>query len=190
VATASVEFALNPHALMLDAVVATGYGTQSRRDGDRFSVAITEQDFNRGVISSPEQLLHGRMAGVQVTWPAANPERAPISASGARLRFGQATSRCFRVDGVPLAGGPAEPGGPDYGAGTQSPRNPLAFLNADDIENISVLKDARQQPLRFPGLQRRGLDHHQERDNRTEHDRLLLDERQQRREEARSVIGC
>src|SRR5256885_333366 len=40
------------------------------------------------------------------------------------------------------AGGPAQPGGPDYGAGTQSPRNPLAFLNPDDIENISVLKDA------------------------------------------------
>src|SRR2546423_7359755 len=48
----------------------------------------------------------------------------------------------FVVDGVPLAGGPAQPGGPDYGAGTQSPRNPLAFLNPDDIENISVLKDA------------------------------------------------
>src|SRR2546423_5403726 len=47
----------------------------------------------------------------------------------------------FVVDGVPLAGGPSEPGGPDYGAGTQSPRNPLAFLNADDIENITVLKD-------------------------------------------------
>jgi len=141
-ATVSVEFALNPHALMLDAVVATGYGTQSRRDATGSVVAITEQDFNRGVISSPEQLLHGRMAGVQVTMASGEP------GAGANIRIrGTSSVRAgnqplFVVDGVPLAGGPAEPGGPDYGAGTQSPRNPLAFLNADDIENISVLKDA------------------------------------------------
>jgi len=141
-ATASVEFALNPHALMLDAVVATGYGTQSRRDATGSVVAITQQDFNQGVISSPEQLLHGRMAGVQVTMASGEP------GAGANIRIrGTSSVRAanqplFVVDGVPLAGGPAQPGGPDYGAGTQSPRNPLAFLNSDDIENISVLKDA------------------------------------------------
>jgi TonB-dependent starch-binding outer membrane protein SusC len=43
---------------------------------------------------------------------------------------------------VPLSGGEATPGGPDFGAGSQSSRNPLTFLNPDDIENISVLKDA------------------------------------------------
>jgi iron complex outermembrane receptor protein len=141
-ATVSVEFALNPHALMLDAIVATGYGTQSRRDATGSVVAITEQDFNQGVISSPEQLLHGRMAGVQVTMASGEP------GAGANIRIrGTSSVRAanqplFVVDGVPLAGGPAQPGGPDYGAGTQSPRNPLAFLNPDDIENISVLKDA------------------------------------------------
>jgi iron complex outermembrane receptor protein len=141
-ATASVELALNPHAMMLDAVVATGYGTQSRRDATGSVVAITEQDFNRGVISSPEQLLQGRMAGVQVTIASGEP------GAGANIRIrGTSSVRAgnqplFVVDGVPLSGGPATPGGPDYGAGTQSPRNPLAFLNSDDIENISVLKDA------------------------------------------------
>ena len=141
-ATVSVEFALNPHAMMLDAVVATGYGTQSRRDATGSVVAITDQDFNRGVISSPEQLLHGRMAGVQVTMASGEP------GAGANIRIrGTSSVRAgnqplFVVDGVPLAGGSAQPGGPDYGAGTQSPRNPLAFLNSDDIENISVLKDA------------------------------------------------
>ena len=141
-ATASVEIALNPHAMMLDAVVATGYGTQSRRDATGSVVAITEQDFNKGVISSPEQLLHGRMAGVQVTMASGEP------GAGANIRIrGTSSVRAanqplFVVDGVPLTGGPAQPGGPDYGAGTQSPRNPLAFLNPDDIENISILKDA------------------------------------------------
>jgi TonB-linked SusC/RagA family outer membrane protein len=140
--TARVELALNSHAIMLDAIVSTGYGTQSRRDATGSVVAITEQDFNQGVISSPEQLLHGRMAGVQVTMASGEP------GAGANIRIrGTSSVRAanqplFVVDGVPLAGGPAQPGGPDYGAGTQSPRNPLAFLNSDDIENISVLKDA------------------------------------------------
>jgi len=140
--TARVELALSAHAMLLDAVVATGYGTQSRRDATGSVSAITEQDFNRGVISSPEQLLHGRIAGVQVTMASGEP------GAGANIRIrGTSSVRAgnqplFVVDGVPLSGGPAQPGGPDYGAGTQSPRNPLAFLNPDDIENISVLKDA------------------------------------------------
>jgi len=140
--TARVELALNPHAMLLDAVVATGYGTQSRRDATGSVVAITEQDFNKGVISSPEQLLHGRMAGVQVTMASGEP------GAGANIRIrGTSSVRAgnqplFVVDGVPLTGGAGQPGGADYGAGTQSPRNPLAFLNPDDIENISVLKDA------------------------------------------------
>src|SRR5882762_7592312 len=140
--TARVELALSAHAMLLDAVVATGYGTQSRRDATGSVSAITEQDFNRGVISSPEQLLHGRIAGVQVTMASGEP------GAGANIRIrGTSSVRAgnqplFVVDGVPLTGGAAQPGGADYGAGTQSPRNPLAFLNPDDIENISVLKDA------------------------------------------------
>jgi TonB-dependent starch-binding outer membrane protein SusC len=141
-ATVSVEFALNPHALMLDAVVATGYGTQTRRDATGSVGALTQQDFNRGVISSPEQLLQGRMAGVQVTTASGEP------GAGANIRIrGTSSVRggnqpLFVIDGVPLTGGAATPGGADFGAGSQSPRNPLATLNPEDIENISVLKDA------------------------------------------------
>ncbi len=141
-ATTNVELALNPHALMLDAVVTTGYGTQSRRDATGAVGALTEQDFNRGVISSPEQLLQGRMAGVQVTTASGEP------GAGANIRIrGTSSVRggnqpLFVIDGVPLTGGAATPGGADFGAGSQSPRNPLETLNPDDIENISVLKDA------------------------------------------------
>jgi TonB-linked SusC/RagA family outer membrane protein len=140
--TAEVEFALTPQASLLDPVVVTGYGSQRQRDATGSVVAITEEDFNRGVISSPEQLLQGRMAGVQVTMASGEP------GAGANIRIrGTSSVRAgnqplFVIDGVPLTEGPATPGGPDFGAGTQSPRNPLAFLNPDDIENISVLKDA------------------------------------------------
>jgi TonB-dependent starch-binding outer membrane protein SusC len=141
-ASATLQFALAAQALMLDAVVTTGYGTQRRRDATGSVVAITEQDFNRGVISSPEQLLQGRMAGVQVTTASGEP------GAGANIRIrGTSSVRggnqpLFVIDGVPLAGGSATPGGSDFGAGSQSPRNPLDFLNPDDIESISILKDA------------------------------------------------
>ena len=141
-ASANVEFALESEAVALEALVVTGYGTQRRRDATGSVVAITERDFNEGVISSPEQLLQGRMAGVQVTTASGEP------GAGANIRIrGTSSVRAgnqplFVIDGVPMTGGASTPGGPDFGAGTQSPRNPLAFLNPEDIENISVLKDA------------------------------------------------
>lgn len=141
-ATANVQFALQSEAIALGDIIVTGYGTQSRRDATGSVVAITDRDFNEGVISSPEQMLQGRMAGVQVTTASGEP------GAGANIRIrGTSSVRAgnqplFVIDGVPLTGGAATPGGPDFGAGSQSPRNPLAFLNPEDIENISVLKDA------------------------------------------------
>ena len=140
--TVNVDIRLQPEAVALQAVVVTGYGTQQKREATGSVVAITERDFNEGVISSPEQLLQGRMAGVQVTTASGEP------GAGANIRIrGTSSVRAgnqplFVIDGVPMTGGPATPGGADFGAGTQSPRNPLAFLNPEDIENISVLKDA------------------------------------------------
>lgn len=140
--TATVDMTMTPQALALEEVVVTGYGTQSRRDATGSVVAITEGNFNEGVISSPEQLLQGRMAGVQVTTASGEP------GAGANIRIrGTSSVRggnqpLFVIDGVPLTGGAATPGGPNFGAGSQSPRNPLTFLNPEDIENISILKDA------------------------------------------------
>lgn len=126
----------------LEDVVVVGYGTQRRQDATGSVRSISEEDFNQGVISSPEQLLQGRTAGVQITPASGEP------GAGATIRIrGTSSVRSGNdplivVDGVPLSGTNITPGGNDFGAGEQTARNPLSFLNPDDIESISVLKDA------------------------------------------------
>ncbi len=124
-------------------VVVVGYGTQKSKDVTGSVTSLGTKDFNRGVIASPDQLLQGRVAGVQVTPSSGEPGAAQnVQIRGATsLRSGN--SPLYVIDGVPLDGGDFSSGGVDVGAGGQStPRNPLAFLNPSDIENISVLKDA------------------------------------------------
>jgi TonB-dependent starch-binding outer membrane protein SusC len=126
----------------LNEVVVVGYGTQRVKDATGSVVAIGPKDFNKGVIASPEQLLQGRAAGIQITPASGEP------GAGVNIRIRGTTSirsnnnPLFVVDGVPLDGGDVSDGGRDFGTGTQSARNPLTFLNPDDIDNISVLKDA------------------------------------------------
>ncbi len=127
---------------LLDEVVVVGYGTQRKQDATGAIVALGEDDFQKGVISSPEQLLQGRAAGVQITQSSGEP------GAGINIRIrGTSSVRggngpLFVVDGVPLSNDNTTSGGADVGAGSSSARNPLNFINPDDIENISVLKDA------------------------------------------------
>ncbi|MEO1438674.1 MAG: TonB-dependent receptor plug domain-containing protein, partial [Bacteroidota bacterium] len=126
----------------LDEVVVVGYGTVKREDVTGSITTITSKDFNQGVISSPEQLLQGRAAGVQVTTNSGEP------GGGINIRIrGTSSVRSgnnplFVVDGVPLSGSNISSGGQDVGAGESSARNPLNFLNPADIESIDILKDA------------------------------------------------
>lgn len=125
----------------LSEVVVIGYGTQRVKDATGSVSSLGSKDFNKGVIATPEQLLQGRIAGVQVTPSSGEPGAgATINIRGASsIRSG--SSPLYVVDGVPLDNG-GTAGGFDSGAGSSSARNPLAFINPNDIENISVLKDA------------------------------------------------
>jgi TonB-dependent starch-binding outer membrane protein SusC len=137
-----IDIALEPDIRTLDDIVVVGYGTQRQRDATGSVASISERDFNQGVISSPEQLLQGRISGVQITTASGEP------GAGANIRIrGTSSVRSDNqplivVDGVPLSGSSDTPGGGDFGAGSQTARNPLSFLNPDDIESISILKDA------------------------------------------------
>ncbi len=137
-----VNLSLVDDAKSLSEVVVVGYGTQRAQDATGSVVAIGTKDFNKGVIASPEQLLQGRAAGIQIT-PASGEPGAGVNIrirGTSSLRSGN--NPLFVVDGIPLDGGETSSGGRDFGTGSQSARNPLNFLNPDDIENISVLKDA------------------------------------------------
>jgi TonB-dependent starch-binding outer membrane protein SusC len=136
----TVKLAINAKAL--DELVVVGYGTQKRSDLTGSIASLKEESFNRGVINSPEQLLQGKMAGVNVTASSGAPGAAAtlnIRGPGS-VRSG--SGPLFVVDGVALDNSNSTLGGADLGAGAQTPANPLNFLNPADIVSIDVLKDA------------------------------------------------
>jgi len=127
---------------VLDEVVVVGYGTVKKRDATGAVATLKAEDFNVGVINSPEQLIQGRAPGVQITSSSGEP------GAGVNIRIrGTSSVRSnnnplFVVDGVPLNSGSISAGGSDSGAGVSSARNPLNFINPADIESIDILKDA------------------------------------------------
>jgi iron complex outermembrane receptor protein len=128
-------------ALLAD-IVVVGYGEQEKKDVTGAINTIKAEDFNAGVISSPEQLIQGRSAGVQIASSSGEP------GAGVNIRIrGTSSVRSnnnplFVIDGVPLAGDATSSGGQGTSLGSSSARNPLNFLNPNDIASIDILKDA------------------------------------------------
>ncbi|HEX6039841.1 SusC/RagA family TonB-linked outer membrane protein, partial [Longimicrobium sp.] len=129
--TANVTLALSSSALLLEEVVAIGYGTEEERDVTGSVDVVTSEEFNTGRVVSPEQLIQGKVAGVQVV-----DNNEPGGGLSIRVRGGTSANASneplFVVDGTPLA----------VGGGLSAGRNPLNFLNPQDIESVVVLKDA------------------------------------------------
>ncbi|MBL0740026.1 TonB-dependent receptor [Chryseolinea sp. Jin1] len=118
-------------ASTLSEVVVVGYGTQEQKDITGAVASVKSADFNRGIINSPEQLLQGKVAGVNVTSTSGEPgatQTITIRGVGG-VRTG--STPLFVVDGMPLDN-----------ASTGGATNPLNFLNPQDIESQIVLKDA------------------------------------------------
>ncbi len=116
----------------LDDVVVVGYGTQRKSDLTGSITSVSTEDFNSGLISSPEQLINGKIAGVQIMTNSGS----PTAGSTIRIRGGASLNASndplIVLDGVPL-----ESGGISGNSG-----NFLSLINPNDIENITILKDA------------------------------------------------
>ena len=125
----------------LSEVVVTGYGTARKKDLTGAVTSVKAKDFNQGVFAAPDQLIQGKVAGVQVT----NASGAPGGAATIRIRgvgsIRSGNSPLIVVDGVPLSGGSAAPGDGTPLGGTPA-ENPLNFINPSDIASMDVLKDA------------------------------------------------
>lgn len=138
----TVDVTLAEDAQALAEVVVIGYGTTTVQDATGSVTAVTSEDFNQGVINSPEQLIQGKTAGVQISQSTGEP------GAGIDIRIrGAASVRSnnnplFVVDGIPLSGGNTSAETANTGIGSNSAKNPLAFINPNDIESISILKDA------------------------------------------------
>lgn len=115
----------------LEEVIVIGYGTTKKSDLTGAVTAVTSKDFIRGNIATPEQLVNGKIAGVQITTNGG----APGSGSRIRIRGGSSLNASndplFVIDGVPLDNG-----------GIAGASNPLSFINPNDIESFNILKDA------------------------------------------------
>ena len=115
----------------LGEAVVIGYGTQRRQDLTGAVEQISEKQFVKGQVTNPEQLIQGKVAGVQITTAGG----APGAASDIRIRGGSSlnasNSPLIVIDGVPVDN-----------AGLAGSSNPLSLINPNDIESITVLKDA------------------------------------------------
>ena len=137
----NITVQLTEDATQLEDVVVVGYGTQKSKDITGAVASISSKEFNQGVITSPEQLLQGKAAGVRITSSSGEPGaplRVVIRGNGS-IRSG--SGPLWVIDGVPIDSSAELPSG-GTGTGSQTGSNPLNFLNPDDIANIDVLKDA------------------------------------------------
>ncbi len=116
-----------------EVVVQIGYGTVKKQDATGAVSTISEAQFNKGPLVATDQLIQGKIAGLQIS----NGGGAPGEGSLIRIRSGSSLSAnndpLFVIDGVPVDSG---------GGGVQGGRNPLASINPNDVASVTVLKDA------------------------------------------------
>ncbi|MBG8554904.1 SusC/RagA family TonB-linked outer membrane protein [Hymenobacter guriensis] len=128
---ATLDVSLSENTTLLNEAVVIGYGTQRRQDLTGAVEQISEKQFVKGQVTNPEQLIQGKVAGLQVTTGGG----APGTGSSIRIRGGSSLSASndplIVIDGVPVDN-----------QGISGAANPLSLINPNDIESITVLKDA------------------------------------------------
>jgi TonB-dependent starch-binding outer membrane protein SusC len=137
-----VSVTLKLESTTLTDVVVVGYGTSRKKDLTGSVVSIKSADFNKGIVTAPDQLIQGKVAGLMVV----NNSGAPGGATTVRIR-GNSSVRTgnqplYVVDGMPLDGRTAKPSVSANGLGQTPDANPLNFINSFDIQSMDVLKDA------------------------------------------------
>jgi iron complex outermembrane receptor protein len=125
-----LKVTLNESQANLNEVVVVGYGTARKRDLTGAVASISSKDFVKGALQSPEQLIAGKVAGVQIS----SNSGAPGAGSRIRIRGGASLNASndplIVIDGVPVDNG-----------GISGSTNPLNMINPNDIENFTILKD-------------------------------------------------
>ncbi|XWW45764.1 SusC/RagA family TonB-linked outer membrane protein [Fibrella sp. USSR17] len=127
----TINVTLADDSKSLQEVVVTGYGTQRRKDLTGSIASISSEEFQRGNIVAPEQLIAGKLAGVSITPPSGQPG----GGSTIRIRGGSSLNASndplVVIDNVPVDN-----------TGISGAANPLSLINPNDIETFTVLKDA------------------------------------------------
>ena len=131
-------------AIALAETVVVGYGTQKKSDLTGSVASLSEAQMKQTIVTNADQMLQGKVAGVQVTQNSG----APGGATSIRIRgassLNSSNEPLYVIDGVPMSGAAGSIGGFDWAGGTngQTTVNPLAAIAPSDIVSIDVLKDA------------------------------------------------
>lgn len=114
-----------------EVVVQVGYGSVKKKDATGNVTALTTKDFNKGPVTSADAMITGRVAGMQVIAAGGSPGESAVI----RIRQGSSLTAnndpLYVIDGVAVQAG-----------GINGGRNPLSTINQNNIESITVLKDA------------------------------------------------
>jgi len=137
---------LAPSSLGLNEVVVVGYQTVRKKDVTGSVTSVTSKDFNKGIITSPDQLLQNKVAGLEVTNNSGQPGAATTVVIRGNNSIRSSNNPLYVIDGVELDGRTGKPpldlglNGLPFGATPES--NPLLYINPNDIQQIDILKDA------------------------------------------------
>lgn len=130
-AAPSVVVNMEDDSQLLDAVVVIGYGSVKKSDLSGSVVAIEAEELNRGAVTSPQELIQGKVPGLAIT----SGDGGPGAGSTIRIRSGASLNASndplIVIDGIPTSN--------DAAPGTS---NALSTINPNDIETFTVLKDA------------------------------------------------
>lgn len=128
---ATADATLGENTTQLAEAVVVGYGTQRRQDVTGSVATIDSKQFVQGQVTNPEQLIQGKVAGVSIT----SAGGAPGAGTQVRIRGNSSLNAnsdpLYVIDGVAVDK-----------EGINGASNPLTLINPNDIENVTVLKDA------------------------------------------------
>lgn len=127
-----VDLTLAAHAVNLEEIVVVGYGEQRAGNITGAVTNVTSDEFNTGRVVTPTELIQSKVAGVQVV-----ESNEPGGGTSIRIRgqtsVNASSEPLIVIDGMAIGGS---------GGGLSGGRDPLNFLNSDDIASITVLRDA------------------------------------------------
>jgi len=136
--TVTVDVAMTSQALNLSEIVVVAYGQQRAGNLTGSVKQVTPEDFQQGRIVSPQQLIQSKVPGVQIV-----DSNEPGGGSAIRIRgatsINASSDPLVVIDGMPIGTG--------AGGGLSDGRDALNFLNPNEIESITVLKDASAAAL-------------------------------------------
>ena len=120
-----------------DELVVVAYGTRKKTDLTGSVTAVSSKDFQKGAIASSEQLLQGKVPGLQITSGGGQPGGGSSLHIRGQASLNASTDPLIVIDGIPVAGNSLG----------NSAQNLLSTIDPNDIESMSVLKDASATAL-------------------------------------------